>query len=56
MLVLTTVEVAARPRGDWAADVAAHENIHTQILHTADMLSAGITGLTQRNLYSRSAP
>ncbi|HWS53254.1 MAG TPA: hypothetical protein VN228_03980 [Pyrinomonadaceae bacterium] len=41
-LDLTTVEVVARLRGDWAADVAAYENIHTQILHMADMLSAGI--------------
>lgn len=41
-LELTTVEVAARLRGDWAADVAAYEKIHTQILHMADMLSAGI--------------
>jgi hypothetical protein len=41
-LDLTVAEVAARLRGDWAADVAAYENIHTQILHMADMLSAGI--------------
>jgi hypothetical protein len=41
-LDLTTAEVVARLRGDWAADVAAYESIHTQILHMADMLSAGI--------------
>ncbi|MDQ3804409.1 MAG: glycosyltransferase [Acidobacteriota bacterium] len=41
-LELTTAEVAARLRGDWAADIAAYEKIHTQILHMADMLSAGI--------------
>jgi hypothetical protein len=41
-LELTTAEAAARLRGDWAADIAAFENVHTQILHMADMLSAGI--------------
>jgi hypothetical protein len=41
-LDLTTAEVVARLRGDWAADVAAYERIHAQILHMADMLSAGI--------------
>ena len=41
-LELTAAEVAARLRGDWAADIAAFEKIHTQILHMADMLSAGI--------------
>jgi hypothetical protein len=40
-LDLTTAEVVARLRGDWAADIAAYENVHTQILHMADMLSAG---------------
>jgi hypothetical protein len=41
-LDLTTAEVVARLRGDWAADIAAYEKIHAQILHMADMLSAGI--------------
>jgi hypothetical protein len=41
-LDLTTAEVTARLRGDWAADIAAYEKVHTQILHMADMLSAGI--------------
>jgi hypothetical protein len=41
-LDLTTAEVVARLHGDWAADVKAYENIHGQILHMADMLSAGI--------------
>jgi hypothetical protein len=41
-LDLTIAEVAARLRGDWAADIAAYEKIHIQILHMADMLSAGI--------------
>jgi len=43
-LDLTTAEVLARLRGDWAADIAAYEKIHAQILHMADMLSTGIIG------------
>lgn len=43
-LELTAAEAAARLRGDWAADIAAYDNVHTQILHMADMLSAGIIG------------
>jgi hypothetical protein len=41
-LNLTTTEVQARLKGDWAADIAAYERVHGQILHMADMLSAGI--------------
>jgi hypothetical protein len=41
-LRLTTNEVVARLQGDWAADVRAYDRIHRQILHMADMLSAGI--------------
>lgn len=41
-LDLTTAEVQARLKGDWSADVAAYERVHEQILHMADMLSAGI--------------
>jgi hypothetical protein len=41
-LELTTAEAVARLRGDWAADIAAYEKLHAQILHMADMLSAGI--------------
>jgi hypothetical protein len=41
-LRLTTAEVVARLEGDWAADVAAYDEIHLQALHMADMLSAGI--------------
>src|SRR5215216_4418583 len=41
-LNLTTSEVQARLKADWAADIAAYERVHEQILHMADMLSAGI--------------
>jgi len=41
-LDLTTAEVQARLKGDWAADIAAYEKVHEQILQMADMLSAGI--------------
>jgi hypothetical protein len=41
-LQLTTREVVARLQSDWAADVAAYDEIHLQALHMADMLSAGI--------------
>jgi hypothetical protein len=40
-LRLTTNEVVARLRGNWAADVRAYDRIHRQILHMADMLSSG---------------
>jgi hypothetical protein len=41
-LRLTTDEVIARLRRDWAADVRAYDRIHRQILHMADMLSDGL--------------
>lgn len=41
-LDLITVEVVARLKDDWAADIAAYDKVHEQILHRADMLSAGI--------------
>jgi hypothetical protein len=41
-LRLTTEEVVARLQQDWAADVRAYDRIHVQILHMADMLSAGL--------------
>jgi hypothetical protein len=41
-LNLTTEEVVARLQSNWAADIAAFDKVHEQILHMADMLSAGI--------------
>lgn len=41
-LDLTLVEATARLGGDWEADIAAYDDIHTQILAMADMLSTGI--------------
>jgi len=41
-LDLTTQEAVARLRGNWAADVAAYDRVHTEILQMANMLSDGI--------------
>jgi hypothetical protein len=41
-LKLTTQEAVARLQGDWAADVAAYDQIHRHILHLSDYLSAGL--------------
>jgi hypothetical protein len=41
-LTLTTNEVVARLQARWAADIAAYDRIHRQILGMADMLSTGI--------------
>jgi hypothetical protein len=41
-LELTTQEVVAHLGKDWQADIAAYDRARTQILHMADMLSAGI--------------
>ena len=41
-LDLTVAEAVARKQGNYAADVAAYDAIHLQILHMADMLTEGI--------------
>ncbi len=41
-LSLPTTAVVARLQGDWAADVAAYDQIHLQALEMADELSTGI--------------
>ena len=41
-LALTTAEVVARLQKDTAAEIAAYEKVHGQILHMADQLSSGI--------------
>ena len=41
-LDLTLAEGVARLQGRFADDIAAYDQIHTQILHMADMLSDGI--------------
>jgi hypothetical protein len=41
-LQLTTQEAVARLEGRWAADIAAYDRVHTEILQMASMLSSGI--------------
>jgi len=41
-LDLTMAEVSAGLTKNWAADIAAYDEVHEQILKMADMLSAGI--------------
>jgi hypothetical protein len=41
-LALTTDEAVARIEGKWAADVAAYDRVHAEILQMAHMLSSGI--------------
>jgi hypothetical protein len=41
-LALTTDEAVARLQGRWAADIAAYDKVHAEILKMADMLSDGL--------------
>ena len=41
-LQLTTAEAVARLQGRWAADVAAYDKVHAEILSMSQMLSSGI--------------
>jgi len=41
-LALTTAEAAARLQGNWPADIAAYDRVHTEILQMSHMLSDGI--------------
>ena len=41
-LNLTTEEVVAHLKQDWAGSIASYDKVHLQILHMADMLSSGI--------------
>jgi hypothetical protein len=41
-LALTTKEAVARLQGNWAADVAAYDQVHAEILEMSAMLSSGI--------------
>ena len=41
-LDLTVEEATARPKGDYAADIAAYDEVHIHILKLADLISAGI--------------
>jgi hypothetical protein len=41
-LKLTTDEAVARLQGNWNADVAAYEKVHTHMLHFSDVLSNGL--------------
>jgi hypothetical protein len=41
-LDLTTQEAVARLQGHWAADIAAYDRVHSEILQMSTMLSSGI--------------
>jgi hypothetical protein len=50
----TLAEAVAHLNGDWAADVAAYDAVHQQILGMADMLSAGIVAQFPEHFASSS--
>jgi hypothetical protein len=52
-LKLTTDEAVARLQGNWNADVAAYEKVHTHMLHFSDVLSDGLMKQFPRRFRSR---
>jgi hypothetical protein len=41
-LDLTAKEAVSRLQGHWAADIAAYDQVHSEILQMSNMLSSGI--------------
>lgn len=53
-LALTTEEATAHLKGNFAADIAAYDKVHEQILKMADMLSMGIIAQFPAKFASRT--